>query len=1065
MTDGATWVADDDAADARDGGAARPRVFLSYAWDDDRHKSSVGELGRLLLNGGVDVWLDDVEAPRGPEWARETAREIETADFVLVIASPAYKRRAAGEEEPGKGRGVAWESRLLIEFAFTHEQDWPDRVLNVVLPGGSAEDIPFFLLPNSRHRQEIRALTPQGVRPLLDRLLRRPDRAVGGPSPRAVGRPPLRVGEPPPAAAWFQDREVMSALRDRVHEGGTTVVCQILDGMGGVGKSQLAARYAQERFTARTIDLLVWISATSRDAVLSGYAQAAKAVLPESALSEGPEHAARAFLEWLGSSPAPGCRWLVVLDDVPDPATLNHLWPPTTPLGRTLLTTRRPDAALFTEERHRVTVGLYTEAEALSYLRRSLAGRGRPEPDEELAAFAADLGHLPIALAQAGAYMADAELSVAEYRALLADGTTPLDELSPEDDALPDGQSHPMARVWALSVERADRLNPAGLARPMLQLISMLSPDGIPEAVLTSGSALAYLTAVRRALEPEADEPRDVTAREARQALRALHRLSLVTHEPGTPHQAVRAHQLVQRAIREEMPREWRDRLCRCLANALAEVWPDMDRDPVLAQVLRTNTTALTGHCADALYRDGIFPVLYLYGHSLGWAGHAAVARDHFRHLTDAATHALGPDHADLLEARNGLAQWTGEAGDEAGALAAYDALVADAERLKGRDDKSTLGLRAHRIWWLGRTGAYQAAVDACEELLPVVQRELGENHPVTLNLEQSYVHWQWHSPDPTGQDLAGYRGRVERAEEVFGPDHPMTFSARDALAHALERAGAAQEALALYAELLDDMGRVLGPTHPQTLTTRRGAAKARQAAGDTAAAVADLERLLPDVAQALGEEDLEYLTVRFELAVLRGRSEGADIAVALLTELLEDTRRLHGADSAAANNVLSHLAAWRGEAGDLAGAVAAAQESLHLLESSRGEDDHLVERSRRTLRHWLLMLLSKAHEKDLAGEVAAADALRAGLTAYPAAEDAYTEYLAHMADQLGPGDPQTLATRRHLARWRWHTGDTARAEAELTALLADQSRALGPHTYEALITRHLLHRLRTPTP
>ncbi|MBT2421601.1 toll/interleukin-1 receptor domain-containing protein [Streptomyces sp. ISL-22] len=1058
MSQGA--IGEPDAADARDGDAGRPHVFISYAWENEKHKSSVGELARLLRNGGADVWLDDIEAERGPQWARETADEIETADFVLVIASPAYKRRAAGEEEPGTGRGVVWESRLLMEFAFTHEQDWPDRVLNVVLPGGTAEDIPFFLLPNSRHRYELRALTHQGVRPLLNRLLRRPDGADRGAPSRGVGRLPLRVGQPPPPAAWFQDREVMSALRHKVHEGGTTVVCQILDGFGGVGKTQLAAHYAQERFETRTIDLLVWISATSRDAVLYGYAEAAKAVLPESALADGPEPAARAFLEWLAAAPAPGCRWLVVLDDVPDPATLNHLWPPSTPLGRTLLTTRRPDAALFTEERQRVTVGLYTEAEALSYLRRSLAGRGRTESDEDLAALAADLGHLPLALAQAGAYVTDAAISVAEYRALLADQAVPLDELSPEDDALPDGQNLPMARAWALSVERADRLGPAGLARPMLQLISMLSPDGIPETVLTCGSALAHLTAVRRALAPDAGEVRDVTAREARQAVRALHRLSLVLHDPDTPHRAVHVHRLVQRATRDEMTRDRREALVRSLADALADVWPHMDRDPVLAQVLRTNTTALTGHCGDALHRERVFPVLNLFGHSLGHAGQAAAARDYFRRLAQAATEALGPDHADLLEVRTGLAMWTGEAGDDAGALAAYDALIADGERLNGRDAESTLLLRARRVWWLGRTGAYQAAVETCAELLPVMQHVLGEEHPATLSLEQVHAHWQWHAPEPTGQDLAGYRNRAGRAKQVFGPDHPVTFSARSSLAHALERDGAVEEAVTVYAELVDDMQRALGAKDPRTLNVRRGAAAARRTAGQVDEAIAELEQLLADAAEVLGEEDGEYLTVRFELAVLRGQRDGADTAVALLTELLDDTRRIRGPGSSAVANVLSHLGAWRGAAGDLAGAAAAVQESLHMLESG-GTEQYIVDRGRKALRHWLLRLLAESHEKDVAGEPAAAAARRDRLTAYPAAADAYAEYIAFAADQLGPGHAQTLTLRRHLANWRLHTGDETRAEADLAALLADQRRALGPHAYDTLITRHLLHELR----
>lgn len=47
----------------------------------------------------------------------------------------------------------------------------------------------------------------------------------------------------------------------------------------------------------------------------------------------------------LKDSGAESCRWLIVLDDVTDPADLNGLWPPASPHGRILVTTRRRDAA------------------------------------------------------------------------------------------------------------------------------------------------------------------------------------------------------------------------------------------------------------------------------------------------------------------------------------------------------------------------------------------------------------------------------------------------------------------------------------------------------------------------------------------------------------------------------------------------------------------------------------------------------------------------------------------------------------------------------------------------
>jgi hypothetical protein len=57
----------------------------------------------------------------------------------------------------------------------------------------------------------------------------------------------------------------------------------------------------------------------------------------------GVERDAARFLAWLRGIDR---RWLIVLDDLETPQDLDHLWPPSTRTGRTIVTTRRGDAAL-----------------------------------------------------------------------------------------------------------------------------------------------------------------------------------------------------------------------------------------------------------------------------------------------------------------------------------------------------------------------------------------------------------------------------------------------------------------------------------------------------------------------------------------------------------------------------------------------------------------------------------------------------------------------------------------------------------------------------------------------
>ncbi|MEV7420983.1 NB-ARC domain-containing protein, partial [Streptomyces sp. NPDC089919] len=202
----------------------------------------------------------------------------------------------------------------------------------------------------------------------------------------------------------------MDRLRAAVEGGGTAVLSQVLVGMGGVGKTQLAADYARAAWDDGNLDVLVWITASTQSAVVSGFAQAGAELC--GADLEDPERAARQFLAWL--APKSGqqvCRWLIVLDDVADPGDLIvqpgdparrfSLWPPASSSGRVLVTTRCRDSALFGEGRRRIDVGLFTPEESFAYLTAALDAQGRVEPADQLASLAHDLGHLPLALAQA----------------------------------------------------------------------------------------------------------------------------------------------------------------------------------------------------------------------------------------------------------------------------------------------------------------------------------------------------------------------------------------------------------------------------------------------------------------------------------------------------------------------------------------------------------------------------------------------------------------------------------------------------------------------------------------
>lgn len=206
---------------------------------------------------------------------------------------------------------------------------------------------------------------------------------------------PHQVGVVPLLADCRQERPADHDLDAFMATGiGTAVGWQVLSGMGGVGKTQLAAALAHRTWRKGEVDLLVWVTAASRDAVVIAYAQAAADItgLPD----DDPEQGAARFGAWL--SEPHRRRWLIVLDDLQNPADLNGLWPPTVPSGRAVVTTRRRDAAL-SSGRCLVEVGLFTLGQSTAYLVARLGGDGDRLTDADR--LAEDLGYLPLALAQA----------------------------------------------------------------------------------------------------------------------------------------------------------------------------------------------------------------------------------------------------------------------------------------------------------------------------------------------------------------------------------------------------------------------------------------------------------------------------------------------------------------------------------------------------------------------------------------------------------------------------------------------------------------------------------------
>lgn len=743
---------------------------------------------------------------------------------------------------------------------------------------------------------------------------------------------PVFSGPMPPVTGFYTPRtETGLALAGNLHPGETAVlvtaddVARSLGPLGGTGKTQLAVAIAGSFWEQRSVDLLCWIPATGRDSVLLGYAQAL-ADIGAAGPAAGPEEAAEHFLAWLARTDRP---WLAILDDLADPATLAGLWPHG-PAGRVVVTTNWPDTALRAPTPRVMEVGVFSRRESLSYL----SARLNAEPDLWSGALdlATELGFLPVALAQAGAVVAEAAIDCREYLNRIVGRHLP--------GAAGRGGVHPavVAATSSLSLELADLLPPAGLARPALALASMLDPNGIPGAVLTSRAACMFLSRYRGGAPVEDAD--------ARTAMHNLARCGLVTIDTSTPARTVRVHALVRASVRQAMTSAESDYAALAAADALLQAWPRHPVPPAFDQALRDCTARLRQAAGALLWTPQCHPVLIRAGQSLDSSELTGPAITYWQAMTDIGRPALGAAHAHTVFARNRLAEAYEAAGRPADAVAMYELTVAEWERGLGPGHPDTLAARSNLARAYRAAGRPGDAVRVAEPALAGLAQVHGPGHPETLaarsELAQAYLaagFW--------AEATAILRQMLADREQELGPGHPDTLAVQADLAGSLGAGGQLDEALPLLERTLTDCERLGGRDHPATISARAGLAAGYLAAGRHRDAIAISKRVLADTERVRGPDHPDTLAARGGLADAYREARKLRDALPLYQRIAADRERVQGPDHPDTLTARADLAAAYQSARKRSAALPLYERTLADCERVLGHDHPLTRATR----------------------------------------------------------------------------------------------------------------------
>ena len=675
--------------------------------------------------------------------------------------------------------------------------------------------------------------------------------------------PGLAAALPPGAAvALVPDRAAAPATRP-----GPLAAPDTQDWLRSSGKTQLAAAFAESLWQSGGVDLLVWIEATSRASVLSGYAAATAAVTGRDQASSC-ESVAAQFLSWLGETSR---SWLVVLDDLSGPANLESLWP-AGPAGRVLVTSAE-EAAVPSGMRI-VPLGPFSLREAISYL----SGRLAADPDKRhgVIELAQDLDLEPVALTQASAVIANTPLSCREYRAQFMHGR---DQLAESSSARPSAA----AVTWTFSLGRADQLAPGRSAQLLLALTALLDGHGIPETILTAPAADDFLAG---------DGNLPANGETAPAALAALEQAGLLTVVPVTAPPTVRISPVLQAALRAEIPEGMRDQAARSAADALLQAWPEGEQPGWPASGLQSCVATLRRITGDQLWDGGCHPVLMRAGDSLDRARLTEPAADHWRDLATTSGRLLGGEHPDTLLVGQRLADAYLAAGRAADAIPWFQWALDRLTDKLGPDHHDVIEARRRLGHALVAALQVPAAITVLERAAAQFEQVCGPGHADTLGARDELAA-AYMAAGQYSDAITLYRRTLADRERAQGARHPQTMTTRHGLADAYLASGRAKEAVAAYRRVVADRERVLGPDNLDTLTARNNLGAAYQKTGKPAAAELACEQAWAGFERVLGPRHPDTLRSRAALAQVYRQLGRYGNARALLRDTADRLQRI----------------------------------------------------------------------------------------------------------------------------------------------------------------------------
>lgn len=650
-----------------------------------------------------------------------------------------------------------------------------------------------------------------------------------------------RVNTAPAPNVRFTGRETdLRRLREMFLDT-TGVLAVTIIGLGGIGKTQVALEYVH-RFKT-DYDLIWWMDCGQPEFVNASLADLEPRMRTDFDLGGQPTtdtaEATRQVLQMLEQGRT-GLRWLLIYDNAEDIGAIRPYVP--SGGGDILITSRSRD---WEDVARSMYVDVFSRSESVEHLRKRVPSIEVHEADE-----VADLlGDLPLAVATAGAWLAESGISVASYK-LELERRAPLalsySHLTDYPQTVPE--------TWDLSLRLLQERSPAALR--LFELCSVMAPNIALE--------LLYSPAMAKVLEPF--DPALAEPMVIGRLVKEIDRTALIKidHNSGQ----ILIHRLVQMVVRDRMSAEQVAASQHAVNQVLAASRPTRgvdtpatwDRYRILWPHL-VFSQAMTSP-DEEVRQIFIDRVRYIW---------------HRRSLDFALETALEVDA--VWEEMLAAGSKAGQAEDQAVSLR-----------------RQLLQLRFNRANILRDLARFAESRALDEQVLAEQREHFGPEHPHSLMTASGLT--------ADLRAVGEYRAALEMDKvtypawtDLYGENNVRALMAANNLAVSYRVNGDFAAAMRLDEDTLQRLRVTLDPKHPQTLNSAANVVRDLLEAGQDREAAARAETLRDDCADALGADSIQALNAEVLLGIaLRnaGQPQRAeqhfDVAYEVLTRKLGDS-------------------------------------------------------------------------------------------------------------------------------------------------------------------------------